>query len=198
MSKYKVIAICGKSAAGKDTVLQTMLSVLGDEVHEIISHTTRPPREGEVSGINYHFITDDEFLHKIWHNEMLETAKYRNWWYGTAIEALNENKINIGVFNRKGLDSLKNYKGDLDLFIVYVTASDKMRLLRSLLREENPDVAEIVRRYQADEEEWKDFTDFHFLFGNDDDEGFKSYERNAWLVDRIIEETKRVWAKETK
>ena len=198
MNKYKVIAICGKSAADKDTLLQTMLDVLGDEVHEIISHTTRPPREGEVEGKNYYFTTDDLFMRKIWHNEMLETAKYRNWWYGTAIEALNEDKINIGVFNHKGLDSLKNYKGDLDLFIVYVTASDKVRLLRSLHREENPDVAEIVRRYQADEEEWKDFADFHFLFGNDDDEGFKSHERNAWLVDRIIEEAERIWAKETK
>ena len=61
MSKYKVIAICGKSAAGKDTLLQAMLNVLGNEVHEIISHTTRPPREGEVEGKNYYFTTIVEF-----------------------------------------------------------------------------------------------------------------------------------------
>lgn len=167
MSKYKVIAICGKSAAGKDTLLQGMLNHEKEEFHEIISHTTRPPREGEVDGKNYHFITDDIFMRKIWHNEMLETAKYRNWWYGTAIDALDEDKINIGVFNRKGLDSLKNYKGDLDLYIVYVDASDKTRLLRSLHREEDPDVKEIVRRYQADEEEWNGFTDQHFVIWND-------------------------------
>lgn len=197
MNKYKIIAICGKSAAGKDTLLQAMLETLGDKANKIISHTTRPPREGEVSGVNYHYITDDEFLHKIWHNEMLETAKYRNWWYGTAVEALSEDKINIGVFNRKGLDALKKDKRDLDLFTIYITASDKTRLLRSLYREEEPDVAEIVRRYQADEEEWKDFADFHFLVGNDG-EGFGPRDRNAWLVDRIIEEAKRVWAKEAK
>ena len=193
--KYKVIAICGKSAAGKDTLLQTMLSVLGDEVHEIISHTTRPPREGEVEGKNYYFTTDDIFMRKIWHNEMLETAKYRNWWYGTAIDALDEDKINIGVFNRKGLDSLKNYKGDLDLYVVYVIADDKVRLLRSLHREEHPDVAEIVRRYQADEEEWRGYVGANFIVENSGD-GI-GYDRKVDITNHIIADATQHWAKET-
>lgn len=194
MNKYKVIAICGKSAAGKDTLLQAMLNVLGSEVHEIISHTTRPPREGEVEGKNYYFITDDIFMHKIWHNEMLETAKYRNWWYGTAIDSLDEHKINIGVFNRKGLESLKNYKGNLDLYVVYVIADDKVRLLRSLRREENPDVAEIVRRYQADEEEWRGYIGANFIVENNG-EGI-SYDRKADITNHIIDDAKQHWAKE--
>lgn len=194
MSKYKVIAICGKSAAGKDTLLQTMLNVLGDEVHEIISHTTRPPREGEVEGKNYYFTTDDIFMRKIWHNEMLETAKYRNWWYGTAIDALEEDKINIGVFNRKGLDSLKNYKGDLDLYVVYVIADDKVRLLRSLHREEHPDVAEIVRRYQADEEEWRGYVGANFIVENSGD-GI-GYDRKVDITNHIIADATQHWANE--
>ena len=194
MSKYKVMAICGKSAAGKDTLLQGMLKVVGDNAHEIISHTTRPPREGEINGKNYHFINDDEFLRKIWHNEMLETAKYRNWWYGTALDSLSENKINIGVFNRKGLESLKNYKGDLDIYIVQVLASDKVRLLRALNREENPDVAEIVRRYQADEEEWKGYTGANF-FVNNDSQDITSTEMSA-MTALIIAGAAQHWAKE--
>lgn len=193
MNKYKVIAICGKSASGKDTYLQQMLNHLGDKVHEIISHTTRPPREGEVDGKNYYFITEEDFIIKLANNEMLEWATYRNWCYGTAIEALNKNKINIGVFNRKGIESLSK-REDIDLFVVLMLAGSKTRLLRSLNREEFPDVDEIVRRYQADEEEWKEFKNFHFMLGNEG-QGVDPM-RAAAITDRILEEAKCVWAKE--
>ena len=192
MNKYKVIAICGKSASGKDTWLQLMLQHLKEQVHESISHTTRPPREGEVNGKNYYFITTEDFLIKLNNNQMLEWATYRDWYYGTAIDALDENKINIGVFNRKGVESLSK-REDIDLFVVYVFANDKTRLLRSLNREEFPDVAEIVRRYQADEAEWKDFKDYNFLLGNESE---IAPESASWLIDRIVEEAKRIWAKE--
>ena len=192
MNKYKVIAISGKSAVGKDTWLQLMLQHLKNQVHESISHTTRPPREGEVNGKNYYFITTEDFLTKLNNNQMLEWATYRDWYYGTAVDALDKNKINVGVFNRKGVESLSK-REDIDLFVVYVFADDKTRLLRSLNREEFPDVAEIVRRYQADEAEWKDFKGYNFLLGNESE---IAPESASWLIDRIIEEAKRVWAKE--
>lgn len=192
MNKYKVIAISGKSAVGKDTWLQLMLQHLKEQVHESISHTTRPPREGEVNGKNYYFITTEDFLTKLNNNQMLEWATYRDWYYGTAIDALDKNKINVGVFNRKGVESLSK-REDIDLFVVYVFADDKTRLLRSLNREEFPDVAEIVRRYQADEAEWKDFKGYNFLLGNESEIASESA---SWLIDRIVEEAKRTWAKE--
>lgn len=193
MNKYRVIAICGKSAAGKDTYLQQALGYLGDKAHEIISHTTRPPREKEVDGKNYYFITEEEFTTKLTHNEMLEWAMYRDWYYGTAIESLDKNKINFGVFNRKGIESLTK-REDIDLFVILMVADNKARLLRSLNREEFPDVAEIVRRYQADEEEWKNFKDYHFILSNDG-QGVDP-KRVTTVTDRVIEEAKRFWAKE--
>ena len=193
MNKYKVIAICGKSASGKDTYLQQMLNHLGDKAHEIISHTTRPPREGEVDGKNYYFITVEDFTTKLANNEMLEWATYRNWCYGTAIQALNKDKINIGVFNRKGIEFLSKRK-DIDLFVILMLAGGKTRLLRSLNREEFPDVDEIVWRYQADEEEWKEFKNFHFMLNNEG-QGIDP-QRSAAITDRILEEAEGVWAKE--
>lgn len=192
MNKYKVIAICGKSASGKDTYLQQVLNYLGDKVHEIISHTTRPPREGEIDGENYYFITEEDFTTKLANNEMLEWTTYRNWYYGTAIEALDKDKINIGVFNRKGIDSLSN-RENIDLFVVLMLAGGKTRLLRSLNREEFPDVDEIVRRYQADEEEWKDFKGFHFVLSNEG-QGVDP-KRCTSVTDRILEEAECLWAK---
>ena len=195
MNKYKVIAICGKSAAGKDTMLQSMLETMGDNAHEVISHTTRPPREGEVDGKNYYFISRTDFAHKGMRGEMLETAMYRDWHYGTAIDALDKSKINIGVFNRKGIESLLRKDDILDVYVVYMLASDKQRLLRSLNRETDPDVKEIVRRYLADEEEWQDFHSYNFILTNDG-QGVDP-KRTAKVTERIIEEAELLWARET-
>lgn len=164
MNKYKIIAICGKSAVGKDTFLRYMIQQ--PNTHEVISCTTRPPREGEINGKNYYFISDYQFSVKEMRHEMLEVAGYRDWRYGTAIDSLDMNKTNVGVFNRKGIESLMN-RDDIDLFVVMMIADSKTRLLRSLNREEFPDVNEIIRRYQADEKEWDNFHNFHFIISNE-------------------------------
>ena len=194
MNKYRIIAICGKSAAGKDTMLQGMLEAMGDSVHEVISHTTRPPREGEVDGKNYYFISRTDFAHKNMCGQMLETAMYRDWHYGTAIDALDKNKINIGVFNRKGIESLLRRDDILEVYVVYMLASDKQRLLRSLNRETDPDVKEIVRRYLADEEEWQDFRSYNFILANDGP-GIDPANMTK-ITERIIEEAECLWAEE--
>ena len=60
---YNIIALAGKAGSGKDTILKKVIAAIPDRFHEIISCTTRPPREGEVDGKNYHFVNDN-FLRK--------------------------------------------------------------------------------------------------------------------------------------
>ena len=105
MNKYRIIAICGKSAAGKDTLLHEIIKN-NPEVHEIISCTTRPPREGEVDGKNYFFLTESQFREKCVNHEMLEMSEFRAWYYGTAIDGVNPRLINVGVFNPTGIYNL--------------------------------------------------------------------------------------------
>lgn len=173
MNKYKIIAICGKSAAGKDTFLRYVIKN-NPEVHEIISCTTRPPREGEVEGKNYFFLTNAQFADKYLKNEMLEVSEFRGWGYGTSLDGINPSLINVGVFNPAGIHSLmKNPK--VDLYVVMVEASDKVRLSRSLDRETNPDVDEIVRRYMTDKKDFEDFSQLYepdYIFDNN---------RMSWL-----------------
>ena len=166
-TKIKVIAICGKSAAGKDTLLQEILKLNRPDVHEIISCTTRPPREGEVHGKNYYFLSNQDFADKIENGEMLEATVFRDWCYGTSLDSLRPDAINVGVFNVDGIDILYD-NPNIDLYVIEVKASAKTRLIRSLNREENPDVDEIVRRYLADEKDFEYFYGFNSVFHNED------------------------------
>lgn len=157
-NKYKIIAICGQAGAGKDTLLKhlTMKYV----VHEIISCTTRPMREGEQEGVNYYYLTKEQFVQKLMNDEMLEATEFNGWFYGTMKQGLDPEGWNVGVFNPEGIDALME-NPDIELYIAYLDVPAKHRLLRQLYREENPDVDEIIRRYGTDK---KDFNLIHYRF----------------------------------
>ena len=153
MNKIKIIALIGEAGSGKDYLLHRAIAHYPD-YHEIISTTTRPPREGEVEGKNYYFVDYDTFYELMDNGDMLECTNFNNWWYGTSLNSLDKDKINIGVFNPEGIRSMLA-RDDIDLRVFYVSASPKTRLLRQLNREEHPNVAEIIRRYGTDVEDFK-------------------------------------------
>lgn len=152
---YKVIALVGESGSGKDRLLREILAA-NPSLHKIVNCTTRPQRENEYNGIHYFYMSKQEFAEKVLDNEMLEHTTFRDWYYGTSYDSLDANKINIGVFNPDGVEQLQ-MRSDIDLIIIRVRASAKTRLLRQLNREEHPDVNEIVRRYIADQNDFKRF-----------------------------------------
>lgn len=155
MSKYRVIALYGASGSGKDTILKWIVSHY-PKIKPIVSCTTRPRREGEVEGVDYYYITEDQMAEQIMDGQMLEATHFRGWFYGTQVSALSEDTINIGVFNPAGLMALEE-NPDISLLKIYVDASDKTRLLRCLNREKNPDCDEIVRRFQTDKRDIKEY-----------------------------------------
>ena len=148
MKKIKIIALIGKAGAGKDFWLRYICENW-EEVHEIISCTTRPARFGEIDNINYHFLSDEQFLSQ----QFIENCMFRGWRYGTRLKDLNPNKINVGVFNLSGIEQLIE-NPDIDLIVVNIIAENKIRLIRQLERDSS-DINEIFRRYYADE---KDFS----------------------------------------
>lgn len=161
---YKIIALIGEAGAGKDHILQLVLEEM-NSLHEIVSCTTRPPREGEVDGVNYHFLTGEQFGQKVLNGEMLEASCFNDWFYGTSFESLRSDCVNIGVFNPEGIDSMIAIgRGQIDLYVYRIEASDKTRLIRQLTRESNPDVDEIIRRYSADKIDFSDLDfDYNYL-----------------------------------
>ena len=153
MNKYKIIALIGESGSGKDAMLKEFMSQY-PECHKIVTSTSRPPRENEIDGIHYHFHDTYGLYTKIIEGLTIENTSFNDWFYATCFSDLDEDKINIGVFNPAAVQQLKK-RNDCETLIVYVRVPDKERLLRQLNREVDPNVEEIVRRATADFNDFK-------------------------------------------
>jgi len=151
MNKKIIVALFGAAGVGKDTLQKEIVKQSPDLFREIISTTTRPPREYEKNGIDYIFLSDDEYEKYLKENAFLEHADFRGWHYGTLASSIKLGYFNIGVFNISGVKQLLKLPLDQYYTIpVFIITSQKTRLLRQLNREDHPDCDEIIRRYQAD------------------------------------------------
>ena len=191
----KIVCLCGKSASGKNKISE--LAQNNFNIKEAISHTTRPRRTGE--GDIYKFISIKEFKQMKKDNEFIETRIYNTkegqWCYGLSKETIDLNSDNnyLVILDMKGLLSLKDYLieiGKIDcLTSVYVYTSSQVRLLRSLNREgnmTNEQVAEVVRRFQADEKDFLGIEDYiDYVLINNDEKGLEEAKK---LFKSILEE----------
>ena len=148
-----IIAIMGKAGAGKTAILEALCAEY-PEYHKIVSCTTRPMRDNEKEEEDYHFLSTSQFIEKIMNGDMLEATEFNGWHYGTMKSSLIEG-INIGVFNPEGYDCLTQIPmKDVKIIGIYIRCNDKERLIRQLNREFEPNVKEIIRRYQTDEDDF--------------------------------------------
>ncbi len=162
MEKIKILALFGQSGAGKDTILRWLLDQTDFKLHKIIPYTSRPIRDTETPDENYHFVTREEFEQMINRTEILECSCFNNWYYGTAINDLSKNYVNIGVFNPTSIRALLS-NPNIEILPIWIYANGKTRLMRSLQRENNPDCKEICRRFIADESDFAHLDDICYL-----------------------------------
>lgn len=144
--KPAIIAICGAAASGKDTLLNTLAPRLG--ATKIVSDTTRPPRVGEKNGVNYNFITENEFDWRLVNGKYLEFSRFRGWLYGTNKDIVC-GKVNIGVFNMDGIFSLMDYRDKYNIIPIYLQTSPITRIKRYIKRDRRF-TFECVRRFFTD------------------------------------------------
>ncbi|MGN0612771.1 MAG: guanylate kinase [Porcipelethomonas sp.] len=93
-NRGRMIVVSAPSGCGKGTILAEILK--DDSFYYSVSATTRKPREGEIDGVNYHFISNEEFEKLIAEGGMLEYAKYCDNYYGTPRKILEE-KMDEGI-----------------------------------------------------------------------------------------------------
>lgn len=147
--KPVILAICGKSATGKDS-LADFLSSCELGITKIISDTTRPKRPLEKEGVDYHYISIEEFADKVEAGQYLEWSEFRNWYYGTPLDAVC-GKINVGVFNMDGIAELYRLQkeGEYEVIPIYIKSRTISRFNRYRQREGRFSL-ECLRRFITD------------------------------------------------
>ena len=153
----RLIAVCGESASGKNTLVDLLVALHHDMFHRKVSRTTREPRLGEIDGEDYHFITREEFFELIMKEKMIEAAEVGEEMYGTLFDDLREDKINVGIFDPQGLEILAGIK-DIHLVPIYVKTDERIRIKRALDRETSID--DIYKRYVTDRKLFYGIEDF--------------------------------------
>lgn len=107
------IIISAPSGAGKTTILRALKERLPD-LNFSVSHTTRPPRENEQEGVDYHFVAGEKFHEMIDHDEFLEWAQIHDNFYGTARknieETLQQGKDLVLELDVQGVETLRHLK----------------------------------------------------------------------------------------
>lgn len=164
-----LIIISGPSGAGKSSLCAEAYKVFPN-LYFSISSTTRQKREGEVNGVHYHFITNEEFQKGIDNNEFLEWARVHNNYYGTSRvpieQALKSDKIVLFDIDIQGQRAIKkHYPNATSIFITTPNA----KILESRLKSRALDSLEVIEnRINHAYNEIKSVEDFDYLIINDD------------------------------
>lgn len=143
----KLIIIAGPSGSGKTTVSQYLTEKY--QIPRVITHTTRPKRPDEKSGVDYFFETPESFakLH------FFEKVKYGSYQYGSSKESLDEtwkdHDFASLVVDTKGAKSYLDQLGDQVIFI-YIEETDKNKLKQRLI-DRGDDEKEIELRLKSPE-----------------------------------------------
>ena len=154
----KIFYIMGKSSSGKDTIYKK-LSERMPELQRIVPYTTRPIRDGEQEGVEYHFVGEDRLREMQEAGRVIEVRAYNTkcgvWTYFTAddgqIDLQKKDYLVIGTL--ESFQALKKYFGEEKIVPIYIEVDDGVRLSRALEREQRekePRYEEMCRRFLAD------------------------------------------------
>lgn len=139
-----MLVIVGESGSGKSSVVKHFVNSLGFRV--IVSYTTRKPREGEVNGVDYHFVSDVSFEKMRGEQFFAEVGVYNGWYYGSAKEDYIDSRMKIAVLTPHGLRQVR--KSGISVCVVYLKVPRRNRLIKLLQRGDS--IEEAYRRNLSD------------------------------------------------
>jgi guanylate kinase len=159
----RIYVIIGKSASGKDTICQEVFKRMPD-LHLKVTYTTRPMRDGERDGEEYHFLTETERDRLEESGRIIERRDYNTregvWSYFTTddeSEKREDNYLMIGTL--ESCRKLIAYYGEDRIRPIYIETDDYSRLRRAVERERSektPRYDEVCRRFLADKDDFSE------------------------------------------
>ena len=161
LNKSEKCIIVGQSGSGKDFLMRKLVE---KGLKPCIKWTTRPARKFEQQGINYNFVSNQQFLETINENKFLTYQQFevtpegklpQTWYYGITQQEFQNAQVFImtpGEFNNITAEQRKG------CFVVFLDIDRQIREERLFKRQDRND--SIIRRLDADEEDFKDFKDY--------------------------------------
>lgn len=145
--KGSILIISGPSGSGKSSLMDEMFKSI-DDIHFSISTTTREIREGEEEGINYYYISKDEFKKDIEDGMFLEWARVHDNYYGTSLKpilkALHAGKLVVFDIDVQG-HKIAREKFGKSITSVFVTTKNQ-KVLKKRLAKRGTDSAEVIEK----------------------------------------------------
>ena len=151
----KIIVLLGASATGKDTVVKHISEKYSIPI--AVSYTTRPMRSNETQGVEYYFISDDEMHEKFKNGEVIEHTSYYiqsedvSYTYANVTSEFEKGDYILTILNPHGLYQFNESQYKDNLVSIMLNCDDRVRLIRSLNRDENVNVKEVLDRMVRDE-----------------------------------------------
>lgn len=168
VNKGLLVVISGPSGAGKGTVCKELMKRYNYNIS--VSATTRPPREGEVDGVNYYFLDKNTFEQKLHNGEFLEYAKVYGNYYGTLKREVEEKLDNgeniiLEIDIQGTLQVQKVYKNAIYVFLLPPSINE---LKNRILKRGSETESSFNIRFSSVSEELKYMSSYDYAVINDD------------------------------
>ncbi len=157
---HKRIILVGRAASGKDYI-RKKFEARG--FRYAVSYTTRPPREGEIDGVDYLFISQAEAQAMIKNDEFYEYVEFNGWIYGTSRDQFDED--HVFIMTPTGLAHLDEDSRKKS-FVIFIDIAEEIRRERMALRNMPGD--SVDRRIEADRLDFENFTNYDIKITNPD------------------------------
>lgn len=163
-----IIVISGPSGSGKTTLIQMLLKAY-PKLSFSVSHTTRAPRENEVHGVHYYFVTPDEFKQMIAEGAFIEWAMVHDHYYGTSLQEVvtRAQQIPFLVLDID-VQGAKIVKSKLPNALFILVSPPSMEALENRIRQREKMITpEFQKRMQTAIEELKQYPIYDYIIIND-------------------------------